>query len=533
MKLIQTSEIPETGQVKREFRWDLIALAFACVIAVVLIFLLDTGKVAQWIAAHKESKLDEALFVSVLLIVGLSLFSIRKWLGLSSQLIEFEESKQREHLPATEQLKKTQRRDLIVICCTILVATLLVFLFDTGSLAEWIAEHKDTKVDEFIVAAVILLVGLSFFSIRRWRDLSNQVEKYEELYSKTVKLNRESALLSELSDLLQSSLSSEEAHRLIVDRAHILFPGTSGAVCMTASSRDIVEVVARWGEPALAESFFAPKDCWALRLGRVHLLDRDPAMLSCAHLGGVRPEHSMCVPMMAHGEALGLLYLDTGHSGSGNCSRPTLLSESEQRLAKTFAEQAALALANLSMREILRMQSVRDPLTGLYNRRYMEESLERELRRATRKKSGLGVMMLDVDHFKRFNDTYGHEAGDAVLRILGNLFLSHFRGDDIVCRYGGEEFTVILPEASPESCYQRAEQLRDAARQAVAQIHGQALDRVTLSIGIASFPEDGSSGEALLRAADSALYRAKQEGRDRVVRASVLKPEQPAPALRA
>src|SRR5580765_5171722 len=155
MKLTQTTQIPETGQVKREFRWDLIAFGFAGVIAIILIFLLDTGKVAQWVAAHKESKLDEALFVSVLLIVALSLFSIRKWLGLSSQLMEFEESRQREHLPATEQLKKTQRRDLIVICCTIVVATLLVFLFDTGSLAEWIAEHKDTKVDEFIVAAVI------------------------------------------------------------------------------------------------------------------------------------------------------------------------------------------------------------------------------------------------------------------------------------------------------------------------------------------------------------------------------------------
>ncbi|HET9401457.1 MAG TPA: GGDEF domain-containing protein [Candidatus Acidoferrales bacterium] len=530
MKLTQVKQNHETGQVKKEFRWDLIGFGFAAVIAVILVFLLDTGKLAQWVAARKESKVDEILFVSILFIVGVSFLSIRKWFGLSSRLIEYEESHEREHLPISEKLRNTQRRDVIVICCAVSVAVLLVFLFDTGSLAQWIADHKDTKVDESIVAALILLVGLSFFSIRRWRDLSDQVEKYEELYSKTVKLNRESALLSELSDLLQSSLSSEEAHRLIVDRAQILFPGTSGAVCMTASSRDIVEVVAKWGEPALAESFFAPKDCWGLRLGRVHLVDQDPVVLACAHLGAVRPARAMCVPMMAHGEALGLLYLDTGHVGSA--LSPALLTEAEHRLAKTFAEQAALALANLSMREILRMQSVRDPLTGLYNRRYMEESLERELRRAGRKKSSLGVMMLDVDHFKRFNDTFGHETGDAVLRILGNLFQSIFRGDDIVCRYGGEEFTIILPDASPESACQRAEQLREAARQAVAQIHGQALDRVTLSIGVAAFPEDGSSGEALLRAADSALYRAKQEGRDRVVRASVLKSEPPVAALK-
>jgi len=185
--------------------------------------------------------------------------------------------------------------------------------------------------------------------------------------------------------------------------------------------------------------------------------------------------------------------------------------------ALTLAENAALALANLNLREILRMQSVREPLTGLYNRRYMEESLERELRRSTRKKSPLGVMMLDVDHFKRLNDTFGHEAGDAVLRTLANLFRTQLRGEDVVCRYGGEEVTMILPEASLEATRQRAERLRDAAKHAVVEFRGQWLEAVTLSIGVSSFPENGPTVEALLRTADSALYRAKDEGRDRVV----------------
>lgn len=338
--------------------------------------------------------------------------------------------------------------------------------------------------------------------------------KYEELHREMTKLNRESALLGELGDLLQSCLSVDEAHRLITDRARILFPDSSGAVCMIASSRDLVEVLASWGEPVLAERFFTPKDCWALRRGRVHLLGEDSTVLGCAHLGEDRPRWAMCVPMMAHGEALGLLYLDSGRDQ--NTQARELLSESQQRLARKLGELAALALANLNLREILRMQSVRDPLTGLYNRRYMEESLERELRRSTRKKSPLGVMMLDVDHFKRFNDTFGHEAGDSVLRALANLFRTHTRGEDVACRYGGEEFTMILPDASLEATQRRALELREAARQIVPQFRGQSLERVTLSVGVASFPEHGTTGESLLRAADSALYRAKEGGRDRV-----------------
>jgi diguanylate cyclase len=209
--------------------------------------------------------------------------------------------------------------------------------------------------------------------------------------------------------------------------------------------------MASWGEPAVAERFFAPKDCWALRRGRIHLREGESGVLSCAHVAEHHPHWTMCVPMMAHGETLGMLYFDGGHKYKENGDSRAPLSDSQQRLAKTLAENAALALANLNLREILRMQSVRDPLTGLYNRRYMEESLERELRRSTRGKSSLGVMMLDVDHFTRFNDPFGHEAGDPVRRTLANLFRTQLRGEDVVCRYGGEEFTMILPEASLEA----------------------------------------------------------------------------------
>jgi diguanylate cyclase (GGDEF)-like protein len=417
--------------------------------------------------------------------------------------------------------KRQVQRDLLVLLAVLILAILSVLVFDTGSLADWIGRHRDTKIDEAIVVTIVLAVGLAIFSLRRWIDLFQQVSRFEELHRQMNKLTRESALLAELGDLLQSCLTPTEAHKLIVEHSQILFPNSSGAVCVTASSRDLVEAVAVWGDPALPERSFPPGDCWALRRGRLHQLGSESSpILACAHLGQAKPQYAMCVPMMAQGEALGILYLDSGRNENGNGHRALPIdasSESQVRLARTLAEHIALALANLNLREVLQSQSIRDPLTGLFNRRYMEASLERELRRANRKKCSLGVMMVDVDHFKRFNDAFGHDAGDALLAELAKIFKNLFRGEDIVCRYGGEEFTFILPDASLQDTRERAEHLREAAKSAIAQYRGQALDHVTLSVGVSAYPEKGVSAEAILRSADAALYRAKEEGRDRVV----------------
>jgi diguanylate cyclase (GGDEF)-like protein len=171
---------------------------------------------------------------------------------------------------------------------------------------------------------------------------------------------------------------------------------------------------------------------------------------------------------------------------------------------------------NLRLQKTLRVQAVRDPLTRLFNRRYLEETFERELRRAERQRKSLGVIMLDLDHFKAFNDTFGHAAGDALLRVLSEFLVSRSRREDVACRYGGEEFVLIFPEASLETTTRRAEQLREEARSLQVQHHGHPLGNVTISVGVAAFPEHGSTTATLLRAADEALYRAKTEGRDRV-----------------
>jgi diguanylate cyclase (GGDEF)-like protein len=193
------------------------------------------------------------------------------------------------------------------------------------------------------------------------------------------------------------------------------------------------------------------------------------------------------------------------------------LDETKRQLAYTVVEQAGMALSNLKLREALREQSIRDPLTGLYNRRYMEEALKQQMSRVTRQLHPIGIIMIDIDHFKDFNDTYGHTAGDALLRELGQFLQRRIRGEDIACRYGGEEFTLIMPDASLEAAQQRAEDLRQEAIQLRVQDGGQSPEAITLSLGVAIYPQHGQTIENVLRAADAALYRAKQEGRDRVI----------------
>jgi diguanylate cyclase (GGDEF)-like protein len=286
---------------------------------------------------------------------------------------------------------------------------------------------------------------------------------------------------------------------------------------MLNASRNLVETIAFWGQSPPSKLIFAPNECLALRRGRIHLADGFHSRLFCQHINHSPSAAYMCVPMMAQSEALGVLYLQ---SESKELSQPEemqeRLPESKRRLAINVAELMGLALGNLKLRETLRAQSIRDPLTNLFNRRYMEETLEREIHRASRSKYQLGIIMLDLDHFKLFNDTFGHDAGDTLLRALGKFLQIHIRGGDIACRYGGEEFVLIMPEASLDVTQRRAEQLREGVKHLNVQHHGQSLGIVTLSLGVATFPEHGSNAEATLKAADSALYRAKQEGRDRV-----------------
>jgi diguanylate cyclase (GGDEF)-like protein/PAS domain S-box-containing protein len=320
--------------------------------------------------------------------------------------------------------------------------------------------------------------------------------------------NAEISLLGQMGELLQSCNTSQEAYLVIRQSVQKLFPSDSGAVFLFNKARTLVEAATLWGETPPMETVFAPGDCWALRRGRVHGLAEIQSGFHCRHVP-TQTANYLCVPLVAQGEAIGIFHVLLE-------AKDAKQTEAKQNLAFRIADHLGLALAKLKLQETLQNLSVRDPLTGLFNRRYMEESMERELRRAERQGNLVGVIMADIDHFKKFNDSFGHEAGDTLLKEVGQILRDHIRGSDIACRYGGEEFTVILQDVSPDVVRERAELLREAIRHLKIYQEGRVLDPVTLSLGVAIFPEHGDTHRALLQAADVALYQAKQSGRDRV-----------------
>jgi diguanylate cyclase (GGDEF)-like protein/PAS domain S-box-containing protein len=347
---------------------------------------------------------------------------------------------------------------------------------------------------------------------KQWEEeIQTANTQLQRLVSETEERNRHMTLIHEMSDVLQACQTSQEAYITTAHFAAKFFPGYGGGLYMLNNSKNLFEKVAIWGESLDLEPLFIPDECWALRLGREHLVDDPASGLLCRHASNPLPGPYLCIPLMAQGEAIGILHLQWIAPGYGNLMKTTA------SLASTVAEGVALALANLKLRETLRSQAIRDDLTGLFNRRYMEETLERELHRVNRLGLPLSVAMLDLDHFKQYNDTFGHHAGDELLRALSRLFRSQVREDDIACRYGGEEFLIIMPGASLEVTLDRTEHLRQCVKQLHELRPSQFLHPITISIGLAIFPDNGSSGSALIQAADAALYRAKKEGRDRVV----------------
>ncbi|MBD1918822.1 MULTISPECIES: PAS domain S-box protein [Cyanophyceae] len=321
---------------------------------------------------------------------------------------------------------------------------------------------------------------------------------------------RQMQLLGEMSDFLQACLTVNDAYRSLGALVAPLFPGSSGGILMLTDGDYRVEQVATWGAQRAPAPKFIPLDCSALCRERLHQVSLDCLRLGCGYAESTQILTNLCIPLLAQSQTLGLFYLST--------SDP---SELVQQLARTVAEQVALALANLYLRETLQQQSIRDPLTGLFNRRYLEETLIREVQRAQRQCHTIGIIMLDIDHFKRVNDTYGHDAGDRVLETVGQLLRQSVRGSDVACRYGGEEMLLILPESPPEATLARAEEIRQALSLLQVSYSGLTLDALSASLGVASFPDHGLRARDVLKAADDALYQAKARGRNQVVVATV------------
>ncbi|RUO52767.1 hypothetical protein CWI69_06915 [Pseudidiomarina halophila] len=322
--------------------------------------------------------------------------------------------------------------------------------------------------------------------------------------------DKESTVLAGFQSMLVSSNTEDETYGATARALAKLLPPGAGALYLMAPSRDFAELAISWGfddEPSLR---FHPENCRALRLGRTYKASKESTELFCAHADQQTLEYSVCIPLITRDEVLGTLFL----AGTSSSHRP--LEDHQITLAKTVAERLSLALSNIRLTEKLRRESVRDPLTGLFNRRYLEETMEREMQRVARAGKPLSLITLDVDHFKRFNDTFGHEAGDRVLEELAEQMTNIARAGDVVCRFGGEEFMIIMPEAGTDTAGERAEELRRRIEMLDLHYGGTSLGHVTISLGVATYPKHAAKKEELIRLADNALYEAKKRGRNQV-----------------
>lgn len=316
--------------------------------------------------------------------------------------------------------------------------------------------------------------------------------------------------LAAMSDLLHGCNAELEIHLVAARYLPLVLDDAAGVLYLQAAGGELVPRCA-WGGPAPSVSM-REDDCWALRLARPYEseAERGPG---CPHAGR-HAAGTLCVPLVAQGDALGVLCLNHVTPLADGAAR-----ERRRARAMAAAERIALALSNLRLREDLREQAMRDPLTGLVNRRYMQESLVRELARCERRGLPLAVLMVDIDHFKHFNDEFGHTAGDRVLLMVAEVLVGEVRREDVVSRFGGEEFLLVLPEADLATACERAERARLAVARLRPGEDEEWSGTLSISVGASAYPEHGSSPEALIRAADAALYAAKRSGRNRVVEA--------------
>jgi diguanylate cyclase (GGDEF)-like protein len=326
--------------------------------------------------------------------------------------------------------------------------------------------------------------------------------------------NREAAVLTSLGEDLYSCASMREACEVLAKKMPELIPGTAAVLYTFDASHTHAVSEASWGTGRSVAEEFPADACQAIRRGHAYQVDDSESMLNCSHFTDEPPRSYLCIPLTAQGEVTGLMHVQrTGDA-------PLPLREMEVQLIKAAAQHLTLALANLALREKLTQRATRDPLTGLYNRHYMHEWLAQELAGAKRRGGGVGVIMLDIDHFKNFNDRLGHQAGDMVLRELSEVVRRVVRSSDVACRQGGEEFLVLMREADANAALRKAEELRQVVAAMNLQYDGKPVGSITISLGVACFPEHGTDVDALIRRADEALYAAKRTGRNRVLLAS-------------
>ena len=388
---------------------------------------------------------------------------------------------------------------------------------------ETVHEHKNgSTIPVDIFLQYINPQGESPRFVAIVRDVSDRHETTRKLNAtidEMAQRTREISSLSELGDLLHSCHDVDEAYDVVARFIPMLLPDLQGTLYIIDDTGTGLQSVRSWGSQTAHTTKFPPEDCVAIRRGRAYTARADESVLFCRHLPEQKPEISYCMPLAAQGETFGMLHLETAYNAGARSAEPTSITTSlKPDFVETVAKQVSMALASLRSKEELRNQTVRDPLTGLFNRRYMEESFDQVLHSAAISESPtVSFMMIDIDYFKKINDTFGHDAGDTVLRELGHILTSMSRKDDIACRFGGEEFVLCLPGASRKIAFKRATEIRDAVKQLDLHYESRNIGTITVSIGISVYPDLGETPAELMKMADQALYLAKKNGRDRIV----------------
>jgi diguanylate cyclase (GGDEF)-like protein len=359
-----------------------------------------------------------------------------------------------------------------------------------------------------ISAAVALGIATFTFgiSILYGRRAISELDLHKTLADEAHASRTQVEELFAMTDMLQAAENHDDAGAVLMATAQRLLPHYGGALYVFNNSRDRLDLAQAWN---VTEGFHVPEvllpsNCWALKRGKPHINDASQGTLCCMHQIGAAA--TVEVPMMARGQVFGLLVLAIEADDSFQQLKEI------RRTARALADSMSLALSNIALREKLRTQSLRDPLTGLYNRRYMEDALERYVSLAERSGSATSVVMIDLDNFKRLNDEFGHAKGDAVLRDVAGQFVGALRPSDVVARYGGEELMVILPDCGLEDAAAKAETLRLRV-ESLSEVHGTPI---SASFGVATVPETSVNTADILPMADAALYQAKQGGKNRV-----------------
>ena len=361
----------------------------------------------------------------------------------------------------------------------------------------------------------LLLITFSVVLVFMARDNNRRIVENVRLRIGQTFLNeelqrhgRDMSAVARMSDMLQSCRSRAEAYPIIVTAANNLFCGTNGAIAFAASGMPELETVVQWGADQTMLPQFSSDDCWALRGGQKYEISDPVTGTVCRHFREPPRGPYLCLPLTAQGEMSGLLHLNVAPGG--------ILSEELHWQMLSFGDVVKLSLSNLKLRETLSEQAMRDQLTGLFNRHYLAETLPREIHRAQRNNTPLSMAMMDIDNFKSFNDTHGHDAGDLVLKELGVLLRDSLRAGDIACRYGGEEFLMVLPECDLCAAQTLLQQICSNMGRKTFVFQKHALPAVTMSVGLSQLDRDLSSQESIISAADDALYNAKRDGRNRI-----------------